>query len=75
MLPGAIAAEQGRPSAGAAVADSVSVRTAWKKISGECPATASHGNARIAAGRTDSGISRQGSDFRSDGINIIPKFR
>lgn len=62
--PGVIAAELLRLSAGAAVADSVSVRTAWKKMSGECPATASHGNARIAVDRTDSGISRQGSVFR-----------
>ena len=39
-------------SAGDADADLPYARTAWKKISGECPATELPGSARIAADRT-----------------------
>ncbi len=52
--PRAIAADMMRRSAGDAGADFRFVRNVWKKISGECPATASHGNARTAKGKTDS---------------------
>ena len=44
------------PFAGAAGAGSGSVKDVCKKTSGECPATASRGNARTVAGRTDSEI-------------------
>ena len=39
-------------SAGDADADLQSVRTVWRKISGECPATELPGSARTAAART-----------------------
>jgi len=44
-------------SAGHAAAVSVSVRHVWRKISGECHATASSGNARTAVSGTDTEIS------------------
>jgi len=47
-------------SAGPAVAVSASASPAWRKISGECPATASPGNARTAENGTDTGISENG---------------
>ncbi len=38
---------------------SLSVRSAWKKMSGACPATASHGNALTVGHKTVSGISKK----------------
>ncbi len=54
----AIAVEQTRRFAGDAGAVFRCVRNVWKKISGECPVTALHGNARTVIGKTDSAISR-----------------
>ena len=48
----ATAAIRQRLSAGDAGVGLPYARAAWKKISGECPATELHGSARIAADRT-----------------------
>ena len=45
---------------GDAGAGSGSVKDACRRTSGGCPATASHGNVRTVAGRTDSGINDRG---------------
>ena len=55
----ASAAIRKRLFAGNAGVDSVSVRSAWKKISGACPATVLHGNALTVGDKTVSGISKK----------------
>jgi hypothetical protein len=69
-----IAAEQTRRFAGGVGADFRCVRNVWMKISGECPVTALHGNARTVIGKTDSAISSDSnlsdsiSEFRQSDI-------
>ncbi len=55
----ASAAIRKRLFAGNAGADSVSAKSAWKKISGACPATVLHGNALTVGDKTVLGISKK----------------
>jgi hypothetical protein len=50
-------------SAGDADADSPYARTAWKKISGECPAMELHGSVLTAERKTDWGTSENSGRF------------
>ena len=65
---GAIVAAKNFLSAGIAAVGLPSARAVWMKMYGACPATGSPGNARIAGGRTVSGINRSGFAACSYGL-------